>query len=104
MAFVDLDSIHYFQPPRPLDRPLKGRSEHRTTPRKRDAFTISSEHYDSVASVPKTKTSGNLESCEPAGCIDLTYPPPMETGGDPLDKPAVSMRGTENIQGNTILL
>lgn len=104
MVFVDLYTIHYFRHPRLLDRSLKGRSEHRTAPRKRDAFIISSEHYNSVASVPKTKTSDNFESCEPAGCIDLTYLPPMETDGDPLDKPALSISGTENLQGNTILL
>lgn len=104
MAFVDLDSIHYFQPPRSTGRLLKGRSEGRSTAWNRDASTVSSEHYDPVASVPKTMTSVNLENCEPAGCIDLTTLLPMEVCGDPFGEPALSSRGTENVQGTAYFL
>ena len=44
MAFVDLDSIHHFQPPRSTGRPLKGHAEGRSTAWKRSASTVSSEH------------------------------------------------------------
>lgn len=98
MALVDLDSIYHFQPPRSIGKPLKGRLEGRSIAWNRGASAVSSEHYDSVASVPKTKTSVNLENCQSAGCINLTTPPPMETGGDPFGEPAQSLRSTENVQ------
>ena len=102
MAFIDLNSIHHFQPPRSAGRPLKERSEGRSTAWKRGASKISSDHDDSAASVPKTKTSA--ETSEPAGCVDLTTPPPMETGGDPFSEPALSFGGTKNVQGKPISL
>ncbi|KAL9123615.1 MAG: hypothetical protein Q9217_006969, partial [Psora testacea] len=98
MAFVDLDSIHHFQPPRSTGRPLKGCSEGRSTAWKRGTPKVSSKHYDSVASVPKTKTIITLENWEPAGYIDLTTTLTTETNDDPFGGPAVSSRGTENVQ------
>ena len=90
IAFVDLDSIRHFQPRRSTSRPLKGRSEGLSTARKHDASTVNSEYYDSVASMPKTMTNVNLESCELVGCIDLNTPLPMETGGNPFCERALS--------------
>ena len=104
MAFVDLDSIYHFQPPRSIGRPLKGRSEGRSAAWKLGASTVSSEHCSSVASVLKTKTSADLENREPVSCIDLTTPLLMETGGDLFDEPALSVKGMETVQGKALFL
>lgn len=98
MAFVNLDSVHHFQPPRSTRSPLQERSEGHSTAWKRRASTVRSEHDGSLALVLKTKTGANLENCEPAGYIDLIHPLPIETGGDPFGEPALSLRGTETVQ------
>ena len=104
MAFADLDIIYYFQPPRSISRQLKGRSEGRSTAWKRGVSTVSSEYCNSIASIPKIKISVDLENRKPAGYIDLTTPSSIETGSDLFSELALSLRGTETVQGKALFL
>jgi len=104
MAFVNLDSIHQYQPPpivaQPVQRhsasmPLQGRSEVWN----RGASTVSSGYNKSVGLASNSTTSANLQDSNAIEYVDLTTSLPMETL-DPSREPALGFGGMENAQGN----
>ena len=85
MAFVDLESIHQYQPPHVTGGPVQGRS----AASKRGASIASQEPNDPGAPAPKTTASADLE------CVDLTDSPAIEIVGGLLDKPALRLGEVE---------
>ncbi len=95
MAFVSLQSVHHFQPPRSAGRPVKGCS----AARKRGASTVSNAHKNPMAHTPNVSPSARLADFDLIECVDLTTSLPVESR-DSFGESALGFGGTENAQGN----
>lgn len=93
MAFVNLDSIHHFQPLHPTGRPVKGRS----AAWKRGASTVSNEHSSPPALALKITASAGLKDYGLIESVDLTDNRPMETM-NLFGEPALDFGSTEVLQ------
>ena len=75
MAFVNMDSVHFYQPPSMAGRPGKRRSAASNL----DVCAVSNESYNSMTLEPSSNPSGRLEDYDLIESLDLTVSLPGES-------------------------
>lgn len=75
MAFVNMDSVHFYQPPSMAGRPEKTRSAASNL----DVCAVSNESYNFITIEPSSNPSGRLEDYDLIEFLDLTVSLPGES-------------------------
>jgi len=91
MAFVNMDSVHFYQPPSMAGRLGKRRSAASNL----DVCAVNNENYNSMTVEPSSNPSGRLEDYDLIESLDLTVSLPRESL-DLFREPTVDPRGAQS--------
>lgn len=91
MAFINLDSVHYYQPPPFAGRPV----QRRPGAQNRGGSTLSNEHCNPMAGAPNIIGSVRLEDFDLIENINLASSLPIDSLGLPRE-PALDSRTIES--------